>query len=73
MAEAAAVRRPRVSFEFFRPNRSVEEQLWEAIRKFEPLNPSFFGDLRRRAQRVIARTARWRASSSDTTLKPRRI
>jgi len=53
----------RVSFEFFPPkSEEAEEQLWQAIRKLEPLNPSFVsvtygagGSTRERTHRTVRR------------------
>lgn len=64
--------RPRVSFEFFPPKSdALGGQLWESIRKLEPLNPSFVsvtygagGSTRDRTHRTVARIVR------ETTLKP---
>lgn len=64
--------RPRVSFEFFPPKtEALEAQLWENIRKLEPLQPSFVsvtygagGSTRDRTHRTVARMVR------ETTLKP---
>lgn len=65
-------RRPRVSFEFFPPKtENLENQLWESIRKLEPLAPNFVsvtygagGSTRDRTHRTVARIV------SETTLKP---
>jgi methylenetetrahydrofolate reductase (NADPH) len=65
-------RRPRVSFEFFPPKtENLESQLWESIRKLEPLAPNFVsvtygagGSTRDRTHRTVARIV------SETTLKP---
>ncbi len=64
--------RPRVSFEFFPPKTdALEGQLWESIRKLEPLAPSFVsvtygagGSTRDRTHRTVARLVR------ESTLKP---
>jgi len=73
IAEAAErLGSPRVSFEFFPPKtEGLEAQLWEAIRKLEPLSPSFVsvtygagGSTRDRTHRTVARIV------SETTLKP---
>jgi methylenetetrahydrofolate reductase (NADPH) len=56
-------RTPRVSFEFFPPkSEESEQQLWQAIRKLEPLNPSFVsvtygagGSTRERTHRAVSR------------------
>jgi methylenetetrahydrofolate reductase (NADPH) len=64
--------RPRVSFEFFPPKtEALEQQLWEAIRKLEPLSPSFVsvtygagGSTRDRTHRTVARII------DETTLRP---
>lgn len=69
---AERARGPRVSFEFFPPKSdALEGQLWEAIRKLEPLQPSFVsvtygagGSTRDRTHRTVARILR------ETTLKP---
>lgn len=73
IAEAAErMGSPRVSFEFFPPKtEALETQLWESIRKLEPLNPSFVsvtygagGSTRDRTHRTVARIV------EETTLKP---
>lgn len=63
---------PRVSFEFFPPRtEKLEAQLWESIRKLEPLGPSFVsvtygagGSTRDRTHRIVSRIV------NETTLKP---
>ncbi|MGD9981155.1 MAG: methylenetetrahydrofolate reductase [NAD(P)H] [Hyphomonadaceae bacterium] len=73
IADAAQrVGRPRVSFEFFPPrSEKLEEQLWESIRKLEPLAPNFVsvtygagGSTRDRTHKIVSRIVR------ETTLKP---
>jgi methylenetetrahydrofolate reductase (NADPH) len=73
LAEAAErVGRPRVSFEFFPPKtEALEVQLWESIRKLEPLDPSFVsvtygagGSTRDRTHRTVSRIVQ------ETRLKP---
>lgn len=73
IAEAAErMGSPRVSFEFFPPKtEALETQLWESIRKLEPLNPSFVsvtygagGSTRDRTHRTVARIV------EETSLKP---
>jgi methylenetetrahydrofolate reductase (NADPH) len=73
IADAAQrIGRPRVSFEFFPPRtEKLEEQLWESIRKLEPLGPSFVsvtygagGSTRDRTHRIVSRIVR------ETTLNP---
>ncbi len=74
LASDASERRPapRVSFEFFPPKTdALEAQLWESIRKLEPLQPSFVsvtygagGSTRDRTHRTLARIL------AETTLKP---
>jgi methylenetetrahydrofolate reductase (NADPH) len=64
--------RPSVSFEFSPPKTpEAEESLWEAIRRLEPLNPSFVsvtygagGSTRDRTRRTVIRMLK------ETTLKP---
>lgn len=73
LAEAAPRKsQPRVSFEFFPPRtEALEAQLWESIRKLEPLQPSFVsvtygagGSTRGRTHRTVERIVQ------ETTLKP---
>jgi len=73
IAQPATRRRgPRVSFEFFPPKTdALEAQLWESIRKLEPLDPSFVsvtygagGSTRDRTHRTVARLV------SDTKMRP---
>ena len=64
--------RPSVSFEFSPPKGpKSEESLWEAIRRLEPLNPTFVsvtygagGSTRERTHRTVVRMLQ------ETTLKP---
>lgn len=64
--------RPRVSFEFFPPKSdALEAQLWDSIRKLEPLAPTFVsvtygagGSTRDRTHRTVARMV------EETSLKP---
>jgi methylenetetrahydrofolate reductase (NADPH) len=73
IAEAAErLGQPRVSFEFFPPKtEALEANLWEAIRKLEPLNPSFVsvtygagGSTRDRTHRTVSRIV------GETSMKP---
>ena len=73
IAEAAErLAHPHVSFEFFPPkSEALETQLWESIRKLEPLAPSFVsvtygagGSTRDRTHRTVARIG------NETTLRP---
>jgi methylenetetrahydrofolate reductase (NADPH) len=65
-------KRPSVSFEFSPPKTpEAEESLWQAIRRLEPLNPSFVsvtygagGSTRDRTHRTVVRML------NETTLKP---
>ena len=69
---AERARGPRISFEFFPPKtEALEGQLWESIRKLEPLQPSFVsvtygagGTTRDRTHRTVARIL------NETTLRP---
>jgi methylenetetrahydrofolate reductase (NADPH) len=72
LAELIEVGRPSISFEFFPPKDDTGEAvLWQAIRRLEPLNPSFVsvtygagGSSRDRTTRITQRIAQ------DTTLTP---
>ena len=69
---AERVRKPRVSFEFFPPKtEALEAQLWESVRKLEPLAPNFVsvtygagGSTRDRTHKTVARIV------NETSLKP---
>lgn len=69
---ASCLRQPRVSFEFFPPKtEKLEADLWESVRKLEPLQPSFVsvtygagGSTRDRTHRTVTRILK------ETTLKP---
>ncbi|MES2340965.1 MAG: methylenetetrahydrofolate reductase [NAD(P)H] [Pseudomonadota bacterium] len=71
-AGAGLAKRPSVSFEFSPPKTpEAEESLWEAIRRLEPLNPSFVsvtygagGSTRDRTHRTVVRIL------NETGLKP---
>jgi methylenetetrahydrofolate reductase (NADPH) len=73
LAEASGkIKQPRVSFEFFPPRtEALEVQLWDSIRKLEPLSPSFVsvtygagGSTRDRTHRIVSRII------EETSLKP---
>ncbi len=71
-AGAGAGARPKVSFEFSPPKTTeAEANLWEAIRRLEPLNPEFVsvtygagGSTRERTHRTVVRMLK------ETKLKP---
>ena len=71
-AGARPERQTKVSFEFFPPkSEEMETNLWAAIRRLEPLGPSFVsvtygagGSTRERTHRTVARLLQ------ETTLKP---
>jgi methylenetetrahydrofolate reductase (NADPH) len=72
LQELIATGRPSISFEFFPPKDDAGETvLWQAIRRLEPLNPTFVsvtygagGSSRDRTTRITQRIAQ------DTTLTP---
>ena len=72
IAARQSSKRPRVSFEFFPPkNETMDERLWECVRRLEPMQPDFVsvtygagGSTRERTQATVARIA------SQTTLVP---
>ncbi len=72
LQELIAAGRPSISFEFFPPkDDAAEAVLWQAVRRLEPLNPTFVsvtygagGSNRDRTTRVTQRIAQ------DTTLTP---
>jgi len=73
LAVATTVDHPvRVSFEFFPPKtEKMAESLWEAVKRLEPLNPSFVsvtygagGSTRERTHDTVTRIAK------ETTMKP---
>ena len=71
-AGAGLAKRPSISFEFSPPKTpEAEDSLWEAIRRLEPLNPTFVsvtygagGSTRDRTHRTVVRMLK------ETTLKP---
>ena len=71
-AGAGLAKRPSVSFEFSPPKTpEAEESLWQAIRRLEPLNPSFVsvtygagGSTRDRTHRTVVRMLK------ETSLRP---
>ena len=72
VATRQAEERPRVSFEFFPPkNETMDERLWECVRRLEPMQPDFVsvtygagGSTRERTHDTVARIA------SQTSLVP---
>ena len=72
VATRQAEERPRVSFEFFPPkNETMDERLWECVRRLEPMQPDFVsvtygagGSTRERTHDTVARIA------SETSLIP---
>ena len=71
-AGAGLAKRPSISFEFSPPKTpEADDSLWEAIRRLEPLNPTFVsvtygagGSTRDRTHRTVVRMLK------ETTLKP---
>ena len=59
-------KRPNVSFEFFPPkNETMDERLWECVRRLEPMQPHFAGgSTRARTHETVKRIV------SDTRLTP---
>ncbi len=72
MTSSSSAKRPTISFEFFPPKtEKMEANLWTAIEKLAPLEPSFVsvtygagGSTRERTHDTVARIVR------ETTLKP---
>ena len=72
VATRQASKRPHVSFEFFPPkNETMDDRLWECVRRLEPMQPDFVsvtygagGSTRERTQETVARIAR------ETSLVP---